>query len=120
MNKLRLVVIAIAAITCSSAAFSATGTVKDAKIINLLTTESTYGGCMAFLDKPLSSVIENCPSNWVTFSCDGTLGNSVSRASAMWDSVLLAYALEKPVRVRADNSKKVNGYCYSDYIRVEK
>lgn len=120
MNKLRLVVIAIAAITCSSAAFSATGTVKDAKIINLLTTESTYGGCMAFLDKPLSSVIENCPSNWVTFSCDGTLGNSVPRASAMWDSVLLAYALEKPVRVRVDNSKKVNGYCFSDYIRVEK
>jgi len=120
MNKFGLVVTAIAAIIGSSAAFSATGTVKDAKIINLLTTESTYGGCMAFLDKPISSVLEGCPSNWVTFSCDGSLGNSVSRASAMWDSVLLAYALEKPVRVRADNSKKVNGYCYSDYIRVEK
>ena len=42
MNKFGLVVTAIAAITCSSAAFSATATVKDAKIINLLTTESKF------------------------------------------------------------------------------
>ena len=119
MNKFGLVVTAIAAITCSSAAFSATATVKDPKIINLLTTESKFGGCMAFLDKPLSTVIDNCPANWVTFSCTGILGNSVPRASAMWDSVLLAYTLEKPVRITVDNSKKINGYCYSDYIRVE-
>ena len=119
MNKFGLVVTGIAAITCSSAAFSAIGTLSSAKITELITTETTYGGCMAKLSKPISEVVNNCPSGWVTFSCDGSLGNSVPRASAMWESAQLAYALDKTVRVRIDNSKKLDGYCYSDYIRVE-
>ena len=119
MNKFGLVVTAIATITCSSAALSAIGTVSNAKITQLITTETTYGGCMVKLSKPISSAIDNCAAGWVAFSCDGALGNSVPRASAMWESAQLAYALDKTVRVRIDNSKKLNGYCYSDYIRVE-
>ena len=119
MNKFGLVVTAIAAITCSSAAFSAIGTLSNARVTELITTETTYGGCMAKLSKSISEVVNNCPSGWVTFSCDGSLGNSVPRASAMWESAQLAYALDKKVRVRIDNSKKLDGYCYSDYIRVE-
>ena len=119
MNKFGLVVTAIAAITCSSAAFSDIGTLSNAKITQLITTETTYGGCMARLSKSITEVVNNCAPGWVTFSCDGSLGNSVPRASAMWESAQLAYALDKKVRVRIDNSKKLNGYCYSDYIRVE-
>ena len=119
MNKFGLVVTAIAATTCSSAALSAIGTVSNAKITQLITTETTYGGCMVKLSKPIISAVDNCAAGWVAFSCDGALGNSVPRASAMWESAQLAYALDKTVRVRIDNSKKLNGYCYSDYIRVE-
>ena len=119
MNKFGLTVAVIAGVTCSSAALSDVGTISNAKITQLITTETTYGGCMAKLSKPISSVVGNCPSSWVTLSCDGSLGNSVPRASAMWDSAQLAYALDKTVLVKVDNTKKINGYCYSNLIRVE-
>lgn len=119
MNKFGLVVTAIVAIIGSSEVLSATGTLSDVKVIELITTETTYGGCMAKVSKPISDTVDNCPGSWVTFSCDGSLGNSVPRASAIWESAQLAYALDKTVRVRIDNSKKLDGYCYSDYIRIE-
>ena len=103
----------------SQPALSEIGFVNDASITQIITTESNYGGCMTKLSKAISSGASACPGNWVSFACTGTVDNSVRQASAMWDTVLLAYALEKNVRVRVDSSKKLNGYCYADYIRVQ-
>ena len=103
----------------SHQALSVVAFVEDATIVQIITTESNYGGCMTKLSKPIYTATSGCPGEWVSFACTGSAGNSVPRASAMWDTVLLAYALDKKVRIRVDSNVKLNGYCYADYIRVQ-
>jgi hypothetical protein len=71
-----------------------------------------YGGCMAYLANPLSYATPkpNCPSNWVSFSCDGTYA-AKDVASMMLDQAQLAYATKRSVYVVVDDAKKHNGYC---------
>jgi hypothetical protein len=93
--------------------------IENAKITQMLTTDEDYAGCMIKLDKKISVVSSACPNNWLTFSCNGDLGNSVQQASMMWEQAQMAYVLNKMVRVKVDSSKKANGYCYASYIRVQ-
>jgi hypothetical protein len=98
--------------------FAEQGFVDDANVIGMMTTPGVYGGCMVQLSKPINGAAAGCPDDWVSFACTGTANNSVSRAAAMWDSATLAYALDKKIRVRVDSAKKLNGYCFADYIRI--
>lgn len=103
----------------SAQAFSTNGTITDVTIQKLITADTRFGGCMVMLSKPISTVLAGCPDNWVTFACDGSLNNSVSRAMMKWENAKLAYALGKKALLVVDNSRKVNGYCYADIFRLE-
>lgn len=103
----------------ASNTFATNGTMADVTIQKLITADSRFGGCMAMLSKPISTVLAGCPDNWVTFACDGSLNNSVPRAMMKWENAKLAYALGKKALLVVDNSRKVNGYCYADIFRLE-
>jgi hypothetical protein len=85
----------------------------------LLTSEPNFGGCMVYLSNQISTASNspNCPSNWVSFSCDGTYA-SKDMASMMLDQAQLAYAMKKTVVVYVDDAKKHNGYCTAMRIDV--
>lgn len=92
---------------------------KKVKITKMITTGGElYGGCMMQVDKVIASVSPNCRSSWVTFSCDGKLGNSKSQAAAMWNTAQMAFVLEKVVQVRV-RSATINDYCYADLIELD-
>lgn len=71
-----------------------------------------YGGCMAFLGHPINTASNspNCPSAWVSFSCDGTYA-AKDIAQMMLDQAQLANAMKKTVLVIVNDEKKHNGYC---------
>ena len=71
-----------------------------------------YGGCMAYLAHPINTASNspNCPSAWVSFSCDGTYA-AKDIAQMMLDQAQLAIAMKKTVTVVVDDAKKHNGFC---------
>jgi len=84
------------------------------------TTGLYYGGCMAYLAKPISTAKPslNCPSNWVSFSCDGTYAPK-DAAYLMYDQAQLAWATKRPVSVVIDDTKKHNGYCFASRLDLK-
>lgn len=118
MKKVVFNALALLGLTVSQLAYSEQGFVDDANVIGLMTTPAVYGGCMVQLSKPIYGAVAACPDDWVSFACTGTANNSVDRAAAMWDTATLAYVLNKKIRVRVDSAKKLNGYCFADYIRI--
>lgn len=78
-----------------------------------------YGGCMAYLSKPIASATPalNCPSNWVSFSCDGTYA-AKDVASLMLDQAQLVWATKRSVYVTVDDMKLHNGYCTATRLEV--
>lgn len=118
MKKVVSNALAIFGLAVSQMSYSEQGFVDDANVIGLLNTPGVYGGCMVQLSKPIYDAVAACPDDWVSFACTGTANNSVSRAAAMWDTATLAYALDKKIRVRVDSAKKLNGYCFADYLRI--
>ena len=93
--------------------------VKGVKVTQTLSDAGAYGNCMVFVNKPLSDVIGNCPSNWVTFSCKGTY-NSKDAGQRKFESAQLAMALGYRVSLFVDNTKKHNGFCYARRIDIYK
>jgi len=115
MKKIIVILLAVFSVQ----AFARTGTMADVTVTKLITADSRFGGCMAMLSKPISTVLSGCPDNWVTFACDGSLNNSVSRAMMKWENAKLAYALGTKALLIVDDARKVNGYCYADIFRLE-
>ena len=99
--------------------YAATGILSGTKITKLITSDERFGGCMAMVDKTISTAVSTCPDQWVTFACDGSFNNSISRAMMKWENAKLAYALGKSVFLRVDGNKTANGYCYADILRLE-
>ena len=81
----------------------------------LVTTNGTFGNCMAFLNQPLAPLGVNCPDQWVTFSCSGDFV-TVSEARLMFDTAQIALAMNKEVRVYLTDNLKHNGYCFASRI----
>ena len=83
------------------------------------TTGLTFGGCMVYLSSAVNtaSPAPNCPSNWVSLSCDGTYA-AKDVASLMLDQAQLAWATKRQVLVKVDDSKLHNGYCTATRIDV--
>lgn len=80
------------------------------EVTRLLTSESDFGGCMVLLEDNVQDALPACRANWVTLSCDGSfLASNVSKR--LLESVQIAYALEQPVRIYVDDSRRINGYC---------
>ena len=88
---------------------------------SVLVDANYYGGCMAQLNKTISSASPavNCPSDWISFSCTGTYV-SKDLAFFMLDQAQLALSLNKKVKVFVDDTKKHNSYCFANRIDVIK
>ncbi len=89
------------------------------KVTQTLSDAGSLGDCMILIDKPLSDYIANCPSRWLTFSCDGTYNNK-DAGQRKFESAQLALALGYRVTLYVDNTKKHNGYCYARRIDIYK
>lgn len=111
----------VSAIAClsivASSARAATAEV-EANITRALTTvDEKYGGCMVHLDASISGEGLDCLSNWVTFSCSGE-HTSRSAASRLFDSALMAFVMDLPVKMRIDDTKKHGGHCFAYRVDV--
>jgi hypothetical protein len=106
-------------VTCSMPTLANTASVKGATIIQTLVQDDAFGGCMIALDKQIADAGLNCPRNWISLSCDGTYGSVVS-AQRMLDSAQMAFALNKKVNLKVDDTKKHNSYCVAYRIDVLK
>ena len=93
--------------------------VGGVKVVQTLSEAVAHGNCMVLINKPLSDYIGNCPSRWVTFSCNGTY-NSKDAGQRKFESAQLAMALGYRVSLLVDNTKKHNGFCYAQRIDIYK
>lgn len=84
----------------------------------LVTEESAFGACLI---RPggadLSSL--DCPTQWVTVDCAGTLGGSKGEAARKWDALNLAAVMKVKARMRVDDSQKINGWCFVDRVQIQ-
>lgn len=96
-----------------------TAWVSGVKITRTLSDAGAFGNCMATINKSLSDYIADCPSWWVTFSCNGTY-NSKDAGQRKFESAQLAMALGYRVSLFIDNTKKHNGFCYVQRIDIFK
>ena len=111
-------VFTLAALMALAMPGSATTVAVEANVVRtLVADQERFGGCMAKLDKPLASLGLDCPGAWVSFSCTGTF-TPKDIAYRMFDSAQMAFALEKPVMVQVDDTRKHNGNCYAQRIDV--
>jgi hypothetical protein len=99
----------------SSSAEAATLTISNATI-QLLTSDTAYGGCYATVDKALGT---GCAGKTVSFDCDGKY-NTNGAGNRHYSTALLAFSLNKPVTLYADTTKKYSGYCVVTRIAVSK
>lgn len=83
----------------------------------LISADSTYGGCMAFLSSNPQNHLPSCLADWVSFSCSGHFTDAV-RGFRMLDQAQLALATNKSVMVVVDDSRRHNGYCFASRIDV--
>lgn len=116
MKKLTIIVLLA---VFSLPTFAAKAWVRDAKIERTLIEDGVFGDCMIALDKTIASAGLDCPSKFVSLSCDGTYVAKIS-AQRMFDAALMAFALDKPVNVRIDDGLKHNGYCVAYRLDVFK
>tara|TARA_E500000178_G_C16694287_1_gene605160 strand:+ start:269 stop:658 length:390 start_codon:yes stop_codon:yes gene_type:complete len=102
--------------------------VNDAKIDQILLSSSSgtdnYGGCMIKLKsagpnfQTPRALLPSCPTNnFLTFSCSGVYATKAD-ARLLLQNAQMAFALDKKVQIKVDDSKKHNGYCFSDYLVV--
>jgi hypothetical protein len=103
------------AVLASANAFAARATLVSTIDRILVTTNGTFGNCMAFLNQPLASLGVDCPDQWVTFSCSGDFA-TVSEARLMFDTAQLALAMNQEVRIYLTDNLKHNGYCFASRI----
>ncbi len=98
-----------------SNAWAATANIT-ATVDRILTISgSTYGGCMALLSASPASEGLTCRGRWVSFSCSGDFA-SRQDAKRNLEMAQLAFALEKQIRVTADDARTHNGYCYVNRV----
>jgi hypothetical protein len=106
--------------SCAMPALANIAWVPNATITRTLIQDGSFGGCMIQLDQNIADAGLNCPAaNWVSLDCDGAFG-SIGGSQRIFDSAQMAFALEKKVSVRVDDSKKHNGYCVAVRFDVPK
>lgn len=118
MKKIILGLVAVALIVSVQASVAQKAWVSNALVQRTLIDNANFGGCMALLDKNIADSGLNCPSRWVTFSCDGTFG-SKDIAFRQLDQAQIAQALNKKVSLYVNDLKKHNGYCYAGRIDLK-
>ncbi len=108
------------ALISSFSAYAVQKYVPSANIVQTLAS-SAYGGCMVLLDiniKTMPNGLPSCNNSWVSLDCDAEY-HTPEQASAMWDSALMAHALNRRVHVLVDDTHVVDGgYCGAARIDV--
>ena len=100
-----------------STSHATTAKVKGLVTKTVVADEGRWGGCMVRIDQKLADSGLDCPSKWVSFSCSGVFTEK-DVAYRMFDQAQLALTLERTVEIYVDDTKKHNGYCYSNRINV--
>ena len=116
MKKIILTVVVCSLSLLSTSAFSQSGALQ-AKVTRTLIHDKYFGKCMAHLDKMANTASNapDCPSNWVSFSCDGTY-NSKDIAYRKLDIAQKTEITDGEIIISVDDTKKHNGHCYVDRI----
>lgn len=118
-KALGVLAVALSAAWPGVAALAVEQTLTSRIVRTLTATDGLWGGCMAQLELSLSSEGLDCAGRWVTFSCAGEGAHaSKEDASRLFDAALLAFALDRQVKVTVDDAKKQTGYCYAGRVEV--
>jgi hypothetical protein len=97
--------------SCAMPALANVAWVHNTTIQRTLIQEGSFGGCMIQLDKSIADAGLSCPAaNWVSLDCDGIFG-SVAGAQRVFDTAQMAFALDRKVSVKVDDSRTHNDYC---------
>ena len=95
-----------------------TATIPSAKVLRILiSSDETWGGCMAALSVDPAMMLADCLGGWVSFSCSGDFTDS-TRAYRMLDQAQLAFATGKNVMVTFEDNRMHNGYCFAQRIDI--
>jgi hypothetical protein len=117
---MKRLIAALVLASCAMPTLADIASINDATIQRTLTEEGSFGGCMIWLDKSIKDAGLNCPAaNWVSLDCDGAYASKAA-AQSMLDSAQLAFALNKKVFLKVDDSKKHNGFCVAVRLDVMK
>jgi len=108
----------LSSVLIGSSAYAELGQIQG-RITRTL-ADSQYGGCMIRLDANIQTVLPNCGKDWISLDCDAEY-HTPEQSSAMWDSALLALALDKVVVVWAEDTQLVTqGFCTARRIDIIK
>jgi hypothetical protein len=117
---MKRLIAALVLASCTMPSLADIAWVNNTNIQKTLIQEGSFGGCMILLDKSVADVGLACPTPWVSLDCDGLFGSKLS-AQRAFDSAQMAFALDKNVSLRVDDSKKFNEtYCVAVRIDVRK
>ena len=113
MKKIILTVVVCSLSLLSTSAFSQTGVLR-AEVERTLVHDTHFGKCMAYLKKMVNTASNSpdCPSRWVSFSCDGTY-NSKDIAYRKLDIAQKTEITNGEMMITVDDTKKHNGHCYA-------
>jgi hypothetical protein len=114
---MKRLIAALVLASCATPSLANIATINNAFIKRTLVQDDNYGGCMILLDKSIADAGLDCPTNkWVSLDCDGVYVSKTSAQKA-FDSAQMAFALERKVSIKVDDSKKHNNYCIA--IRID-
>jgi hypothetical protein len=115
--KLMIALFMATLVSLTSVSYAATAYVPASVERTLVADRDRWGGCMILIDQQLSDYGLDCPSRWISFSCNGTF-TTKDVAYRLFDSVQMAVALGKRVQVEVDDTRKHNGYCFGSRVDV--
>lgn len=117
MRKGLIAFMLMAAVTYIPVTEAANGTLIAGITRVLAHKENLFGGCMALMSKAPSTVLPDCVSRWISFSCTGDF-NAKDHANRMYDNAQMAMALNRRVKVVFSDLRKHNGHCVAHRIDV--
>ena len=89
----------------------------NTEVDRLMVDSANFGGCAARITGSVAANGLACSGPWVSFSCTGDF-NSKSDGSNKFAQAQLAFVTDKQVRIRLDDTKRHNGYCFARNILV--
>lgn len=108
-----IICLAIAGVPCQTLATQA---FWSATIYEVMVDSANFGHCMAATEPGPETVLPNCSSKWVTFSCSGDF-NSKNAGNLKLQAAQLALITGNRVAILATDAKKHNGYCFSPRVQ---
>ena len=90
------------------------------RIDNILVSDGFSGGCAAQLEVAPSAEGLDCSERWVAFNCAAETEAERQDGSRMFDSAVMAFALDKRTTIWVDDGTKVGDYCFGNRIDVHR